>query len=121
MWNFVLKFMKKRRDEILQLTSVRKIPTAGWIGYTGRKVDTKETRAQHEFTVGYKTLYALQEKQNVPQPLVLSFDIEVYSSDLGRMPSAKVWEDKVFQISCVWSRGRDSKEGILLTLGNAPG
>ena len=51
-------------------------------------------------------------------PLILSFDIEVNSSNINMFPSAKKKDDKIFQISCIFSYQGDNKfDNVLLTLG----
>jgi DNA polymerase elongation subunit (family B) len=50
----------------------------------------------------------------------MSYDIEVYSSDPSKMPTASKPKDVVFQISCVFARNGDKEEKynkFLLTLG----
>lgn len=106
---------------ILQLTSLRKIPTAGWISFTGKRVTDeteKITRCKFEYKVRWQNL---SEKitEKVARPLMMGWDIEVYSSNPSAMPRAHKPEDKVFQISCVFARQGDTPnlwERYLLTL-----
>lgn len=51
-----------------------------------------------------------------PEPLVMSFDLETYSSDRLKFPNAQVAEDCIFQISCVFHRGASAIETILLCM-----
>jgi len=51
-----------------------------------------------------------------PEPLVMSFDLETYSSDWLKFPNADVAEDCIFQISCVFRRGSAERETILLCM-----
>lgn len=109
-------------DPILQLTSQRNIPTAGWIEFNGKKVDQRITHCKHEYNVKWKELYPLDENDpiynTVPSPLVMSFDIEVNSDNPSRMPDFKNDKDQVFQISCIFSRDNKILEKYLLTLGH---
>lgn len=109
---------------ILQLTSIRKIPTAGWISFTGKKIiDEKDkfTTCKHEYIVKYKDLFPKQSDK-VARPLLMGWDIEVFSSNPNSMPKATKPEDKVFQISCVFTRQgapQETWEKYILTLGKS--
>lgn len=115
------KVHENNASPILQLTSLRKIPTAGWISFTGKRVTDeteKITRCKFEYKVRWQNL---SEKitEKVARPLMMGWDIEVYSSNPSAMPRAHKPEDKVFQISCVFARQGDSPnlwERYLLTL-----
>lgn len=111
---------------ILQLTSARQIPSAGWISFLGSKVTDEDrvTFCTHEYTVKYKNLSAPLAGdaifQCIPRPLILSFDLEVYSSNPNKMPTASKPKDVIFQISCVFARNgaKDTEYNkILLSLG----
>ena len=102
---------------ILQLTCVRNIPTAGWVSFIGKKSKEVETTCNYEYDVKYKNLFPV-ENDKIPNPMVLSYDIEAYSSNPIKFPDANKPKDKVFQISCILSReGSDDYESFLLTLG----
>lgn len=115
------KVHENNASPILQLTSLRKIPTAGWISFTGKRVTDeteKITRCKFEYKVRWQNL---SEKitEKVARPLMMGWDIEVYSSNPSAMPRAHKPEDKVFQISCVFARQGDAPnlwERYLLTL-----
>lgn len=116
-----LKMHEQKASPILQLNSVRKIPPAGWISFTGKRVskDDKETHCKHEFVVSYKMLIE-KVSTDVARPLIMGYDIEVNSSIVSRMPQSCVPEDKVFQISCIFARQGsppETFERYLLTLG----
>ena len=52
-----------------------------------------------------------------PPPIrIISFDLEVYSSNKNKMPCAQNPEDVIFQICCIYQY-KDHRENILLTLG----
>ena len=104
---------------ILQLTCKRNIPTAGWISFKGRKISKNETQTycDYEYVANYRNLSPIKSDV-IQNPLVLSYDIEVYSSNPTRMPDSRKPTDKIFQISCILNRdGKDEYESYLLTLG----
>jgi DNA polymerase elongation subunit (family B) len=108
-------------DPILQLVSCRNIPTAGWIECRGKRVDedAKITRCDHELYVQWKNIKPWTSELTA-KPLIMGYDIEANSSNPARMPLASEEEDKVFQVSCVFSRHGDSPDkwrSYLLTLG----
>lgn len=118
---FDLKVHETDANPVLQLTSLQKLPTAGWISFRGRKIDSEdqETRCDREFScLSWKSLRAI-ERDYIPTPTVMSFDIETYSHD-SSMPKASRRQNVIFQISCVFSSARSDKyEKYLLTLYNA--
>jgi len=120
-----LKMHEQDANEILQLTCRRNIPTAGWIKFKGAEIrdeDEKLTTCDKEFIVDWKNLSAEETDRVPPKPLILSFDLEVYSSDPNTMPKSERLGDKIFQISCVFCRQGDKDDKdfdkVLLTLGN---
>lgn len=117
-----LKMHENNADPILQLTSVRKIPTAGWIQFVGKRVPEhdKYTTCDHEFTVRWKKLIP-KDSDEVAKPLIMGYDLEANSTIPSAMPNAERPGDKIFQISCVFARQgakEDTYESYLLTLGN---
>jgi DNA polymerase elongation subunit (family B) len=117
-----LKIHEHNATPILQLTSLQKIPTAGWIKFVGKKVpvDDKTTHCPREYFVSWKNLSGIQS-DIVARPLCMSFDLEVNSSIPSSMPKSMRPEDKIFQISCIFHRQGASQETyqkILLTLGD---
>jgi len=107
----------------LQFICLRKIPTAGWINFKGKKPieDDRQTSCDYEYIVKWKSCSRNSELTVVPNPLVLSFDIEVNSSNPSAMPMATKPNDKIFQISCVLGRqgcGHSDYKKTLLTLGD---
>lgn len=114
-----LNIYENNAKPVLQLTSQQKLPTTGWIIFKGKKVDPTEqvTHCKHEYTVKFNHMKAY-ESSKVARPLILSYDIECYSSIPNKMPDAGKPEDKVFQISCVFARqNSETHESYLLTLG----
>ena len=119
--DITVRIHEHNASPILQLTSVRKIPTAGWINFVGKRIskDDQVTYCTHEYIVSWKNL---EEKKSdvVARPLCMSFDLEVNSSIPTSMPKAVRLEDKIFQISCIFHRQgakQETYEKILLTLG----
>ena len=117
-----LKIHESDADPILQLVCCRSIPTAGWVKFTGDRVPDEEkiTLCDQEYMVKWKTLFPV-DRNDVPKPKVMGFDIEVNSTNPSAMPKAEKPGDKVFQISCVIHRVGDSQEKYqkyLLTLGD---
>ena len=113
------KVHENNASPILQLTCNRGINTAGWINFKGKKVKKQESYCDYEYIVSTKDLKNI-ELDILPRPLIMGFDLEVNSHILGVFPNANNLDDKVFQISCVFSRQGDTenKEGYLLTLGD---
>lgn len=116
-----IKMHEQDASEILQLTCRRDIPTSGWIKYKGVRVDKEDqlTNCDYEYIVDWHNLFPY-ESNTVPHPLIMGFDIEVYSSDPNTMPRSDRYGDRIFQISCVFARdgcSAEEYETVLLTLG----
>ena len=70
--------------------------------------------------VKWKNLSGDKDNQNVVNPMVMSYDLEVYSQDHNKMPEARKPKDVIFQISCVFARNgekEDKHKKYLLSLG----
>jgi DNA polymerase elongation subunit (family B) len=116
-----LKMHEQDANPILQLCSNQNLPSAGWIKSAGKKVEKENmiTLCDMEYIVQYKNMQKLN-RNTVGKPKIMGFDIEVNSSNPSAMPKAERPMDKVFQISCVFTReGGDEKdyEKFLLSLG----
>ena len=114
------KVHESNATPVLQLCCNKDIPITGWIEFAGKKVkkSEKETLCNYEYNVSWRNLMK-SEYDKMPQPVILSFDIEVNSTNPNKMPSANIPGDKVFQISCViCKQGQNYNEKFLLTLGN---
>ena len=111
-----VKLHEHNASSILQLTCLRDLPTAGWINYIGKNT-RKDTYCDFQYKVKWKDLSPNQSIEIIPSPLILSFDIEVNSHNINMFPKANNLEDKVFQISCHFSREGEEDECYLLTLG----
>lgn len=116
-----LRMHEQNADPILQMICSRDIPSAGWITFSGKRVEDEDkiTLCHSEFIVRYKNVCRL-ERNIVALPKIMGFDIEVNSTNPSAMPKAEKTGDKVFQISCVIAREGTTDEYIpyLLTLGD---
>ena len=121
-----IKIHENNASPILQLGCIRHLPTAGWIQFDGEPLPLTEyeTTAITEYQVPFKNLVPLESDDTTAvSPLIMSFDIEVNSSNINAIPDAKKLADCIFQIACVfWRPGQsESKSGVetvLITLGN---
>ena len=116
-----IKMHEQDASPVLQFTSYRNISTAGWIDFMGKKVDeeNKITRCDNEYLVKWKNVKP-NNSNTVAKPKILSFDIEVNSTNPSAMPKANKPGDKVFQISCILHIHGDPEKNMkkyLLSLG----
>lgn len=115
-----LKVHEQDASPILQLICARNIHSVGWISFKGTPVDKDEkvTICDEEYFVKWKEIVKF-ETDVIGNPLIMGFDIEVNSSNPAAMPSADKVGDKIFQISCVFTRDNTTEEPepYLLTLG----
>lgn len=119
-----LSMHEYKASPILQLVCTADIPTSGWITFQGKRQigENKVSLCDQEYIVRWKSLKENREKISSPNPLIMSFDIEVNSSNPSRMPDPTIPGDKVFQISCVFTRNSDTctdkDEKFLISLGD---
>lgn len=115
-----LKVHEQDASPILQLICARNIHSVGWISFKGTPMDKDEkvTICDEEYFVKWKEIVKF-ETDVIGNPLIMGFDIEVNSSNPAAMPSADKPGDKIFQISCVFTRDNTTEEPepYLLTLG----
>ena len=113
-------------DPVMKMTAIRKIKLAGWINVVGKEIlgQDKESRFDREIVCTYKNIKPVDIK-TVIMPKIMCFDGEMNSQAIRAMPNSKLDSDKVFQVSCVFSRNKkydiesnNFYEKILLTLGN---
>ena len=103
---------------VLKLFAVQKLPSSNWIRCKGVIVpeDQKESSRQHEFILSYKHMMCMSEEESLKMPIVypsvLSFDLEAYSSNETRMPSADKPTDKVFQVGATLLKNNLNEHGI---------
>lgn len=117
------KIHENNSSPILQLCVNQQIPVCGWTTFTGGKlVDNKykQVCTLHEYNISYKSLQNYSDCLDIVNPVCLSFDIEVYSTNPNAMPNAKKnYGDCVFQISVVlWNQGMSNISTYLFSLGN---
>ena len=117
----VFRVHEANADPILQMICRQDIPTAGWIEFKGKEIThNKMTICDHEYSVKWNYLKKAEDIHIVPKPLIMSFDIEVNSTNVNAMPNPDKPGDKVFQISCILSRQGDKESDFkkyILTLG----
>jgi DNA polymerase elongation subunit (family B) len=95
---------KNNISPILQLTSLQKIPTAGWISFKGKEiVNDKSTYCTHEYQVSWKDLYE-KKSDRIVKPLLMSFEIKT-----------ELIPKEIFEIYCVFGR-EGNYEKVLITL-----
>lgn len=115
------KIHEHNASPVLQLTCNRNLPTANWIKIVGTPVPDEEklSTCDFEYTCNYEKMCRIEGNNKIPSATVLSFDIEVNSTNPQRMPNAKLAGDKIFQISCVLGKTdeKEPTEKILITLG----
>lgn len=116
-----LKPHEQKASPILQLICTRGLPSAGWILFKGLPVNDEDklTNCDREFKVACKNLSKM-ETEDLVSPLVMCYDIEVYSSNPNKMPTETNPRDKIFQMSCVFFRVGDDEtkyEKYLYSLG----
>lgn len=118
-----LKTHETDANPVLQFMCSRNVKPAGWFTFTNAKKiesdDDKLSSCVHEFEVGHHRIVPV-EKNTVSAPLIMGFDIEVNSSNPNVAPRIGVWEDKVFQISCVFCRNGDAENSYqkyIMSLG----
>jgi DNA polymerase elongation subunit (family B) len=117
--SYTLKVHENKASPILQLCCKKNIPTCGWISFTGTLTndDDKRSYCDYEYSTHFNTLQSLNININ-PNPYILSFDLEVNSSNPNQMPKGEIPEDKIFQISCIgFYQGSNTFDKYLLTLG----
>jgi len=116
-----LKIHEQDAEPVLQLTCCANIPTAGWIELKGieENIDDMETIADKEYKVKWKNLKHLKDENSIGKPLIMGFDIEVYSSNPKVFPKADKPGDKVFCITaCLQIENDAKKDNYLLCLGD---
>jgi len=118
-----LRVHESDANPILQFMCMMNIKPASWFNFKGKKNikdDDKESLCEHEYVVSYKNFSPVEDNNQPPaRPYIMSFDIEVNSSNPNVFPQSSQPGDKVFQISCVFGRNGDTEdkfEKYILTL-----
>lgn len=116
-----LKTHESDANPVLQFMCMKNIKPASWFTFKGKQIineDDMESLCTHEFSANFQT-FSPVEKDMVARPYILSFDIEVNSTNSNIAPRHGEPGDKIFQISCVFGRNGDPEskfEKFLLTL-----
>lgn len=116
---YKFKTFETNASATLQMVCKQNIQMSGWIEYPDNRkvsIEDKQTLCDNEFYVSHRSIQKT-ECDVVVSPKVMSFDIEVNSSNPHVMPNSKNQDDSIFQISCVISKGKSIKK-YLLTLGD---
>lgn len=111
---------------LLQFVSKQLINIGGWNRINGIRnkdfhiieQDNKITQYDYEITTSYKNIIGIEKTEWI-NPIVLSFDIECYSSIQSSMPKAKRPQDCVFQIGCVVTDHNLEKKKYILCFANS--
>lgn len=113
-----LKFHETSIHPIVQAVTSRNLEFTGWQILPADTLKSKGTRTFDclEFELAHSQLNPNLIQKLPPAPLVMSFDLETYSDDWLKFPNADIAEDCIFQISCVFTRGSNNCETVLLCL-----
>jgi DNA polymerase elongation subunit (family B) len=114
-----LKVHETSASPILQMVSLRDLPTSGWIDFSRHcpepvPEDEKMTVCDEEYVIKWKNLDRSERVDQVI-PKCMAFDMEVNSSFMNQMPSDRPG-DCIFQISCVITEKDQPRRKILLSL-----
>lgn len=104
---------------ILQFVCEYQLPMSGWVEFdidSDEQIKTHKTECKYEYII--KDIYSSTNPPNfTPSPMILSFDIEVYSGVKNTFPNVSRLSDVIFQISCVFWQGK-KQFPYLLSIGN---
>ncbi len=107
-YKIFLKVREANVSPILQFVCQQDIKMTGWIEY----------EMCDDGRVHFETVKpCIEASVHVPTPMVLSFDIEVYSDNPNLFPSASKYANCIFQISCVFWDAHHTHV-YLLTIGD---
>ena len=116
-----LQVYENRANCVLQLTCLRQISTMGWLDFSGTEVElhNRVSLLAQEYTTFWKNIHPIQTPPTwIPEPTILSYDIECYSHCTTALPNPKHPSDVIFQISCVVVGPAKIREKYLLSLGD---
>lgn len=84
----------------------KNLSNVGWITLKVEKIpsESKISKLDLEYITSHKYIQSLDYDKTV-QPLILSMDIEVYSSNPRAMPDPTISSDKIFMISVISQKG----------------
>ena len=120
----VIHILEGEASPLLQMTTQQKLPSVGWVRIVRKpqRFVPRDPYSDIQFgnlnlPISYDCLVWCEEMATVPKPTILSFDLEVYSSDPSRMPSSDKPEDVIFQVGVsVRRRGADHDKKFVLTI-----
>jgi DNA polymerase elongation subunit (family B) len=103
---------------LLQFMSFKDLPSTGWVVVpNGVLIKSLNTYCDYEISTSFRKIEKSSHIDRPPPPVrIISFDLEVFSSNKNKMPCASVPADVIFQICCIYQY-KDKRENILLTLG----
>ena len=87
--NVFLKIHEMNVSPVTQLVCTQDLKMAGWIEFEGELVKHPGTECYAEYSVSYHDCHQSSTTSNTPNPVVLSFDIEVYSSNPDVFPTGE--------------------------------
>jgi DNA polymerase elongation subunit (family B) len=122
-----LKIHEESINTLLQFVTEYKVPFQGWVTFNNKGISSlsdsiRESYCDIEYCIDLdiginKSRFQQSNYDTIITPVIMSMDIEVYSSVINTFPQAKRHDDKVFQISAVVLNKKGEKDKYLLTLG----
>ena len=111
---YQLKCHEMDANPLLQFMCMRNIKPASWFTFRGKRIAKQDEQSSfciYEYNLPFTAISPVDNSGKAPaRPLIMSFDIEVNSSNPNVFPDASKPDDKVFQISCVFGRNGDQEE-----------
>lgn len=111
-----LKEFESSVSPILQFACEYNLPMSGWVEYEIESI-VKKTNCKYDYLIR-DISSSSQPPDSTPSPMVLSFDIEVYSGIKNSFPDASRKGDVIFQISCVFWQQKTKIRPYLLSIGD---
>ncbi len=115
----MLKVHETSASPILQMVSIRDIPTSGWVDFSldcpaPVAEEDKMTVCDDEYIIKWRHLNRSDRIDQIT-PKCMAFDMEVNSDFMNQMPSDKPG-DCIFQISCVITEKDKNRRKVLFSL-----
>jgi len=108
-----LKSHEMEANPILQFMCMKNISPASWFIFKGQKIvkeDDKESLCDNEYKSSFTDFEPVKQLKAPARPYIMSFDIEVNSTNPNVAPRFSEPGDKIFQISCVFGYNGDPEE-----------
>jgi DNA polymerase elongation subunit (family B) len=119
---FTIKCHENEASALLQLICSKNLNTTGWLEFNGQEMNDNKISYYKEINCHYEDIKLLNQDESiqlgVPNPNILSFDLEVYSHNWQKMPDATNKEDIIFQISCIYESSNKQIKKYLITFEN---